>query len=389
MNNIQKYHNHCCGCGLCAEICPNNAIVIEENDFGFSFPQVDVNKCNECGLCIKKCAFNQNSRNQRECTSKFLVQHKDLSIRMNSRSGGAFTALSDEIIKRNGVVYGCKLSSSFLAEHGRANNKQSRDSFLGSKYTQSIIKDCYKRIKEDLQKGMWVLFSGTPCQVDAIKAFCRSINTDKLILVDIVCFGIPGRKIWSDYLKSIETNFKSKIISVDFRDKKKFGWANHVETVDLENGEQYDGEIYARLFEKRLIIRDACFQCPYKNLHRVGDITLADAWGIDEQYSDFNDNKGTSLVLVNSEKGEVLFNQTINQMEYIKLESLNGFLQPCLKDNWSKPDNYNDFWNDCLQMSFDDLANKYTSMSVKSIVNSKKDKNENLFRKIIRKMKLS
>lgn len=368
MNNINLFSDHCCGCGLCAAVCNQKAISMQVNADGFVTPCVDAGKCTDCGLCVKKCAYNKESHLVSEAGKYYLVQHKDALIRARSRSGGAFTAVSDGVLQRGGSVYGCKMITAFEAKHTRAISRTERDAFLGSKYLQSDITECYSLIKNDLENGKWVLFSGTPCQVEAVKSFCRHMDTGKLVLADIVCYGVPGRYVWGDYLKVLKSYYRKSIKKIDFRNKALFGWARHVESIDFENGEHYDGEIYARLFASKLILRDACFSCPYKSTSRVGDITLADAWGIDDTYQSFHDNQGTSLVLINSEKGKNLFEQISGSVNRIELKTLDGFLQPCLKENWSRPGEYEAFWEDFHRMNLEDLLCRYISTSVKDTV---------------------
>ena len=358
MSNISIYKDHCCGCGECAAICPKQAIAMVCNDQGFLYPQVDKKLCVQCDLCVNHCTFN-NTQNVRTGFSQqsYAVKHKDSSVRASSRSGGIFTALSDWVLAKGGLVYGCKLENNRYATHCRASTHEVRNTFRGSKYIQSNTQHIFHNVKHDLKNGRWVLFSGTPCQTSAISDFCADINCQRLILVDIVCHGVPSPKVWQDYLNFYERKQKSKVSSVDFRNKKDFGWAAHKETIYFADGTSYSGESFKTLFYNHLILRDSCFACPYKTLTRESDITIADCWGIQEHHPDFDDNKGVSLVLINTVQGQQLYQQ-LQDIESISVD-IQNLMQPCLMENWPKPMNYNEFWKFYRQKSFAKVLDKY------------------------------
>lgn len=177
----------------------------------------------------------------------YAVKHKDDFVRNASRSGGIFSALSDKILENGGIVYGCVLDKSFNAIHVRADNKEVRDQMRGSKYIQSKIGDTYKKVQNDLEGGKEVLFSGTSCQVAGLKKFLRR-EYEKLLCVDIVCHGVPSPAVWHNYIEWLEKQKGKKIIGVDFRNKKKFGWAAHVETFVFNDGSVMNSEIFKSLF---------------------------------------------------------------------------------------------------------------------------------------------
>ena len=357
--NINIYKNHCCGCGECSIICPTNAIKMKLNKQGFYYPVVIAKNCIYCSKCVNHCSYNNGSNKDLadSVLTSYAVKHKDEIIRAASRSGGVFTSLSDLVLDRGGVVYGCQLFDCRTAIHTRATTKEERDAFRGSKYIQSETHQIFESVKNDLLNGLWVLFSGTSCQVNAIKDFCGNIDCSKLLLVDIVCHGVPSSKIWTDYLKYIEKTNKKKIVSVDFRDKSKFGWAAHTETFVFEDGTDHSSDYFRRLFYDHLILRKDCFECPYRSLERISDITIADCWGIAEHYPEFNDNKGVSLVLVNTDQGQSFYNQ-LSDIDYIEVD-INNLMQPPLKENWIIPKNYDEFWGFYNKRSFKKVINKY------------------------------
>ena len=355
MKNVTEYEN-CCGCGQCVEVCPLKAISMKKNKQGFFYPSVDKQKCVNCGRCISSCSFNNFEISKESVISSYAVKHKDESIRENSRSGGVFTAISDWILEHDGVIYGCELTNCREAIHTRAVTKSKRDKFRGSKYIQSNILDCFKSVKNDLENGRWVLFSGTPCQVDAIRNYCDNIKNDKLLLVDIVCHSVPSPKVWSDYLSYLSPK-KETPVYVDFRDKQKFGWASHKEKIVYNSGNVHYDDLFARLFLSNLISRKDCFSCPYKSLSRCSDITIGDCWGVAENYSEFDDNKGVSLVLVNSKKGDSVFKE-LDNINSINVD-IHNILQPALSYNWEIPIEYDSFWKYYYRHSFRGVLNKY------------------------------
>ena len=286
----------------------------------------------------------------------YLTRHKCTNVVASSRSGGVFTALSDIVLQDHGVIYGCVLEDINKATHQRATTKEERDLFRGSKYIQSDMKDCYKQIKEDLRNDRTVLFSGTACQVAGLYGFLQSESTEKLYTIDIICHGVPSQKIWNEYLKWVEKKEKKKITSVNFRDKK-YGWKAHLETIEMGNKE-YTSSIYRVLFLKNAFLRPACYECPFSNIHRESDITIGDAWGIEKTHSKLNDNKGCSIVLVNTKKGDALFEKCKSDLD-IEMADLENYLQPNLCEPSSKPQNRQQYWDTLENKGFDALACKY------------------------------
>ena len=357
--NVSVYNQHCCGCGECYAVCPVKAIDMQINTQGFYYPIVDSTKCVDCSKCTTRCSFNNGSAesNAYSVINTYALKHIDEDIRAASRSGGVFTALSDIILDMGGVIYGCELQDCRKAIHTRATTKEQRDRFRGSKYIQSETYHIFEDIKNDVKNGLWVLFSGTSCQVNAVKDFCKDLDCSKLLLVDIVCHGVPSPTVWDDYLKYIEKKNKKKITSVDFRDKQKFGWTAHNETVVFQDGSDYSDNAFRCLFYSHLILREDCFECPYRSLNRISDITIADCWGIAEHYPEFDDDKGVSLVLINTNKAEQIFNK-IQQADCINVD-ITKLMQPPLRTNWDVPANYDEFWGYYKAHSFKKVVDKY------------------------------
>ena len=292
----------------------------------------------------------------------YAVKHKDLDVRMSSRSGGIFTAISDRILSENGVVYGCILTESFEAVHVRAETAEDRNRMRGSKYIQSNMGDMFQQVQEDLHARRYVLFTGTSCQIAGLKAFLGKHDTDRLFCVDIVCHGVPSLRVWKSYLAWQEEVHHGKVVSVDFRNKKDFGWAAHIETLDVRKGqnqvEHISSDVFKTLFYGHWILRPSCYQCPYKSTVHPGDITIADYWGIDTAAPGFNDNKGVSLVLVNSKAGNEMFETVSEQLEYRSCRIENS-MQPPLKAPFAAPADRAQFWLDMDSKPFSYIAKHY------------------------------
>lgn len=287
----------------------------------------------------------------------YAVKHTNNQIVSESRSGGFFTALSDYILNNHGVVYGCIMSSPYSAEHTRAENCQTRDQMRGSKYIQSSLGDTFKNVREDLENGRKVLFTGTPCQVAGLKQFLNKEYVN-LYLLDILCHGVPSPAVWKQYIRWQEKKTGSRVKKVEFRNKKDFGWRAHLETMWFANGRKVTSRVFTTLFYKHCILRPCCYACPYKTVNRVGDISIADYWGIEKAAPEFDDNKGVSLVLVNSDKGCQLFEVVKKDIRWIQTR-LEDSMQNALRESYAEPIERQQFWNDYFNMEFDRIAHKY------------------------------
>lgn len=287
----------------------------------------------------------------------YAVKNKNENIRANSRSGGIFTAVSDKILDNGGVVYGCVMSDAYTAEHVRATTKTERDRMRGSKYIPSRINSCYSQCEEDLSNGKDVLFSGTPCQIDALNNFLavKKTDTSNLITIDLICHSVASPKLWRKYIDHLSQG--KKIESVDFRDKKNFGWAAHKETIVVD-GKEISSNGFADIYYSNLAYPLHCFKCYYKNCDRVSDITIGDYWGIDDLDPGFFDNKGISLVITNTPKGEHVFSVCSQELD-VREHYLMDSLQPPLIYNYTIPKNRTSFYKSLNRDSFDKILNKF------------------------------
>ena len=289
------------------------------------------------------------------------AKHRDLRIRKASRSGGIFTAISDVILSQGGAVYGCVMKDASHAVHVRAEDCEERDRMRGSKYIQSDLGDTFSLVRKDLEAGRQVLFTGTGCQVSGLKQFLAS-PFPNLVCLDLVCHGVPSRKVWDKQLNFLTANGKKEIVAVDFRDKKNFGWADHVETITLcDQRREYriHSRVFKTLFYEHYILRPSCHFCPNKSLERSGDLTLADFWGIDKAISGFNDNQGVSLVLVNSQRGKELLSEVTDLLEMKEVDIRQG-MQASLKNSFQMPTTRKAFWIAFYEKGFSFVIKRYT-----------------------------
>lgn len=354
--------SQCCGCTACVSICAHKAIKMQPDGLGFLYPVVDKNKCTDCGLCEKVCAFHSNydkSSNLPE-PDVYAARHKKMEEIERSRSGAMFVAVSDWVLAQGGVVYGAGYADHFRVVHKRATTCQERDEFRGSKYVQSDLNDVFLQVAKDLKVGMLVLFTGTPCQTSGLRSFLnlKKIKTDTLYLIDIVCHGVPSPYYWRDYLAYVEKKKGQKVSAVNFRDKSKLGWAAHKESFRFDDGVTYT-YTYTYTFYQHIMFRRSCGECYFTNLQRPSDLTIADFWGWEKVDPSFNlDDKGVSLILVNTLKGRELFQVVKHQMNYIKTNT-----SKCLQPNLQNPSEIHplrdSFERDYQKNGFVYVAKKY------------------------------
>lgn len=357
----------CCGCTACEFVCGHSAIQMLPDKEGFLYPIINQDLCVDCGLCKKVCTFQNgyDTPNNFDKPKAYAVRHKNKLELETSRSGGMFVAISDYVIDNGGAVYGTGLTDGFRVVHKRATTKLDRNEFRGSKYVQSDLSDVFVQVKADLKAGLMVLFTSTPCHTAGLYAFLRNINVEKLFVCDIVCHGVPSPLIWNDYLSYLNHKYKDQIIKVDFRDKE-CGWSAHSESFEFVRRKKVISQTYTHLFYQNIMLRPACEHCKYTNLRRPSDITLADFWGWEKVSATFNsDNKGVSLVLVNTPKGESVFNLARHSIDYIE-SSLEDSMQP----NLVRPSQISplraEFWRDYDESGFLSVAKKYGNLGLKS-----------------------
>lgn len=296
--------DNCSGCAACYNVCPNGAITMKEDDEGFLYPEINEKLCTNCLICEKVCQiYNDNNKNAENPDCYALAQYD--AERMKSSSGAIFPLMAQRIIEKGGYVSGVAFVDNNV-EHVLINDINEIDKLRGSKYIQSDIKDIYKKIKTLLDDNKTVLFSGTPCQVEGLKLYLNK-EYQNLYTIDLVCHGVPSKKVYREYIKEI--NPDAKTYYSNFRDKMT-GWKNFSATTTVNNksiSKSIKDDFYMQAFLKDLALRKSCFECKYAKIQRQGDITLGDFWSIKKYKKSLDDDKGTSLVLVNNKKGRELY----------------------------------------------------------------------------------
>jgi len=354
----------CCGCTACAMICAKHAITMIPDKMGFMYPRVNKDLCINCGLCLNVCTFNMNYdvTENLEIPKVYATRHKDIKEVLSSQSGGMFIAISDFILSNDGAIYGVGFDEQFRIIHKRTTSKEGRDEFKGSKYVQSDLSDIFFRIKNDLKNNQTVLFSGTPCQTSGLKSYLNLTQTDTqhLYLCDIICHGVPSPNIWEDYISYIKKISRKDIKKINFRNKE-FGWKSYVETYILSNGKQIIRDTFVNLFVKNIMLRPSCGNCKYANLKRPSDITLGDFWGWWKYSQEFMDDLGISLTIVNTPKGELLFNKIRPFVNSIESNTVH-----CLQRNLQNPTQLSEartaFEHDYKNHGFMYVAKKYKAL---------------------------
>lgn len=360
----QREKQDCCGCSACADVCPVKAIHMVADEEGFLYPKINEQICIHCGKCDKVCGFRPVAQQEEgfALPKAFGIKHKDDEARQSSRSGAAFVAFSDIILNHGGTVYGAAMAEDFTVSHIRATTAAERDRMKTAKYVQSDARGIYPQVAADLQEGKPVLFSGTPCQVAGLQEMLKAkqVNTDKLVCCDLVCHGVPSPMVWKDYLEYIRRTYGGTVLEASFRDKS-FGWDSHCESFVIEGRmKKVVRRDYTDLFYDHIMFRPSCYNCHFANVHRPGDLSLADFWGIEKNDPSFDDNRGVSLVLVSSAKGMALLEQAKSDLNWFECDVTNC-IQPTLVKPSTPSPRREQFWEDYQSTPFNKLIKKYTT----------------------------
>lgn len=319
----------CCGCTACVQHCPKHCISLKEDEEGFLYPIVNKNICIDCGLCEKVCPWLNYSEpiSPKEVLA---VKNRNETERMESSSGGVFIALAKEVLSKGGVVFGAVFDENWEVKHTYAETLEGVKRMMGSKYLQSRIENSYQEAEIFLKKGRQVLFTGTPCQITGLHCFLRK-EYSNLLSVDILCHGVPSPSVWKKYLDEVShkithtennrhKNFcyvQPVISNIEFRNKKLKGWNQYCFVIKGRSAITNDNTIlysdmhkvnlYMRGFLSDIYLRPSCYNCKCKNGVSHSDLTIADFWGINQLMPDFDDDKGIGLVLINTQKGKIIY----------------------------------------------------------------------------------
>jgi len=350
----------CTGCACCSNACNKNAITMKDGLHGFLYPLIDSKLCVNCGLCMDRCPVNNEPIGSSEIAVYAAVVKRD-SEREKCSSGGIFTCLAQKILKEKGSVFGAIIDENMVVRHIEVRESEGIEKIRGSKYVQSSIGDAYKKARNRLNYGAKVLFSGTPCQIAGLKNYLNK-EYDNLITVDLLCHGVSSPKIFDKYVKSEEQRANSKMTNIIFR-SKIFGWKKLVAIRNFENMKQADWpDTFVPGFLKNYYLRESCYNCQYANTFRQGDITLGDYWGYYETSPDYieDDDKGISLVIINSHKGEKAFKHIKRDIIYTKRDiddAKRG--NTILSKSTQKPIDYEQFWECAKTMTWEQLCDKF------------------------------
>lgn len=331
-NSIKSVeHNLCTGCGACSLKCPHKCIKMTNDKEGFLVPEVDENLCSNCGTCLKVCLTSSANALFNNCEQHYACSYaKDNEMLSKSSSGGVFGILARFFLK-NGTVYGCKYNENMEAVHVRACDKQEIIEMYGSKYVQSKAFICFPDVKDDLLAGKNVLFSGTACQIAALKLYLEK-DYENLFCVEILCHGVPSPKLFRNYKKYLENKLGGNIVNIQFRNKERYGWGSEHRTCVLYEKQNILKKYrpilpaYFSSFFYGMNLRESCYNCKFAKIERVADITIGDFWGSWAKYHNVFKN-GISVISINNGKGEFLskiikensgFYETLNRSEAIK-----------------------------------------------------------------------
>ena len=333
----------CCGCSACEEVCPKHCILLKPDKEGYWYPKINKEQCVDCGLCEKVCPV-LTPQSERTPLHVYAAINKNEEIRAQSASGGMFTLIAEKIIQEGGVVFGVKFDKDWKVVFGYTETKEGLADFRRSKYVQAWVGNSYGKVKEFLKQNRKVLFTGVPCQIAGLYSFLRK-NYENLITVDLICEGVPSPKLWERYLKEeiaqkrqkIQSqNSKSSKISkediylqdISFRNKEN-GWKKYSLSLTFSIHQRKDRKnvnqsivivdrksAYMQLMFRNASLRPICYECPFKSCKSQSDITIADYWGIDKLHPEMDDDKGTSMVFINTKKGKNYFD--LSQIKYIE-----------------------------------------------------------------------
>ena len=362
MNNVLEISkNECTGCTACYSICKCHAIEMAQGKKGTFLRQVINEKCIDCGQCLKVCPIaNKGKVESSYKKNTYAVKHLDEHVRMESTSGGAFTAFADCLIKKQAIIYGAAYYNRTV-QHLRIEDGEI-SILRKSKYVQSYLGDCFQNIIADLKANRYVLFCGNPCQCDGLKKLVEQMRVDstKLFVIDFICHGVLSPAIFEDYLTWCEHKSKKKIKTHIFRSKED-GWHTAKSKVMYDDKTTDSGlniQSIMKLFYSGLGFKESCYTCSYASMERVSDITLGDFWGIEKRKPDLDDNKGLSFVMINTVKGQSLFEEAKDEIMAYQTP-VDWTEQPHLKHPLKKPDNGDLFWEYYSKNSIERTFNKF------------------------------
>lgn len=356
----------CCGCNACGDACAHGAISFKTDNEGFWYPEVDMQKCTNCHLCEKVCPIlNKANHIERYLIPiVYAAYTKDEVIRLDSTSGGIHSMLAEKMYEENAYIGGAVYNQDHSVSHIVDNNPARLSEIRSSKYLQSNSEGVYKQIKSLLAKGENVFFCGCPCQIQALYNFLGK-NYDNLVTCDFICRGVNSPKVFLKYIEMLEKKFGSRATEIKFKNKK-WGWHNFSLRVNFENGQEYCKDRWHDYFfigylQAGIFTRPSCYECQFKGFPQKSDITLADFWGIEKIDPTMDQDKGTSLVMINSDKGMELFEYIKDKVEWRQFTMTDARAEnPAMEGSLTSASRNRDaFFVDLDLLPFESVAAKY------------------------------
>ena len=373
---LEQVGKSCVGCSACMNKCPRHCIEMKADSEGFLYPQIQTELCVQCGLCEKTCpvliAVQQNGES---CRQAWSVTTKDHQILLDSSSGGLFTALAQRVLEEGGCVFGAAFTRDFQYVNHVMIKKPEDLAFLrGSKYFQSQINDIYLQVQNQLREQRKVLFSGTPCQIAGLKRFLGS-EYEHLLLVDVICHGVPSALLWQHYFLNIKNIRAREIESVNFRNKRD-GWKKFGIEIRTKQGKTFYQSLqensYMQMFLKDLCLRESCYHCKVKESDTGSDITIGDFWGVERVAPEIDNFSGVSLALIHTQKGLRLFDQVRKKMTALQVnydQAIN--YNPAFQHSAKRPSARDAFYTDLVTLSWKKMEKKYAHVKFRVKVKRK------------------
>ena len=328
---MEVSHTICSGCMMCGDICPKQAITYPLADDCFWYPSIDNNKCVHCELCYNNCPAIKECVQSGSINASGIVcvgaKTKNEELRRESTSGGIYSELAIKCIEKGSNICGAVYDENNQVRHTIGKTIGFAERVRQSKYVQSNLFGIYKGIKKLLNSHENVVFTGTPCQVEALRSYLgvEMFDSDQLLTIDFICLGIASPVVYSKYIEHLEKRYGSKAIKIHFKDKRA-GWKSIGTSIQFQNGKEYfrvgsrDSYMVSYVSDA-LCMRECCHACPYRKIPHVSDITLGDFWGIENVNPSFDDNKGLSAVILNTTKGENAFQTVANSITYFETDA--------------------------------------------------------------------
>lgn len=356
----------CVGCYSCYNICPTKSIKMVADAEGFWYPETDKKTCIGCNRCEQVCPVLYKPFRAQNGQNVYAAFAKDAKVRMESSSGGMFSLLAQYVLSQGGVVFGAAFDLAFQVHHVAITSVEDLGKLRGSKYVQSCIGNTFEMAQEYLKKGCLVLFSGTPCQIDGLHKYLNK-EYDTLITQDVICHGVASPFVWKKYLEKMQNQQGKNITNISFRNKET-GWRKYSVFFEYENGVRKTGKAsknpMMRAYLNNLCLRPSCYFCPSKGRGGGSDITLADFWNIADYVPEYDDDRGVSLIVCHTEKGQSLLNKVFVKASYQSVPNTVLDDNIPLKTSSGLPQSRTAFFNTVRQVSFDKAVNKYCHIRV-------------------------